>query len=90
MGLRKRRVMYSVTACKQEYLVKYRDLIIQETSLEARISDVINRFFRIGSVNKGKSRGRLSVPEKVVDDLRRLEQNPHTSLTKFPQQSFIT
>ena len=27
--------VYSVTACKQEYLTKYRDLMIQETSLKA-------------------------------------------------------
>ena len=64
--------MYSVTACKQEYLVKYRDLI-QETSSEAHIRDVINRFVRIDSVNKEKSRERSSVSEEVVDDLRRLE-----------------
>ena len=53
--------MYSVTACKQEYLVKYRDLTIQETSLEAHIKDVINRFVPTGSVNKEKSRGRRLV-----------------------------
>ena len=81
--------VYSVTACKQEYLVKYRDLIIQETSLEGDIRDVINRFVRTGSVNKEKSRGRPSVSEKVVDDLRRFEQNPQTYLTKFPQQSGV-
>ena len=81
--------MYSVTTFKQEYLAKYHDLIIQETSLEAHIRGVINRFLRTGSVNKEKSRGRPSVSEEVVDDLRRLEQNPQTSLTKFPQQSGI-
>ncbi|KAJ3659446.1 hypothetical protein Zmor_011135 [Zophobas morio] len=88
MGLRKRRVY--VTACKQEYLAKYRDLIIQGTSLEAHITDIINRFVRTGSVCKRKSRGRSSVSEEVVDDLRRLEQNAQTPLTKFPQQSGIT
>ena len=36
--------VYSLTACKQDYLVKYRDLIIQETCLEADIRNVINRF----------------------------------------------
>ena len=61
--------MYSVTTCKQEYLAKYRDLIIQETSLKVHI--------------------RPSVSEEGVDDLRRLEQNLQTSLTKFPQQSGI-
>ena len=64
---------HSVTACKHEYLAKYRDLIIQETSLDAHIRDIINRFVRTGSVNKEKSRGKPSVSE---DDLRRLEQNP--------------
>ena len=87
--IRKRRVVYSVTACKQEYLDKYRDLIIQETPLEGHIIDVINRFVWIGSVNKEKSRGRPTISKEVIDDLRRLEQNPQTSLTKFPQQSGI-
>ena len=80
--------MYSVTACKPEYLAKYRDLIIQETSLEAHTGDVINRFVRTGNVNKGSSPGRPSVSEEV-DDLRRLEQNPQTFLTRFPQQSGV-
>ena len=82
--------MYSVIACKQEYLAKCRDLIIQETSLQVHIRDVIHRFVRTGSVHKGKSRGRPSVSEEVVDDLRRLEQNSQTSLTKFPQQSGVS
>ena len=60
--------VYFVTACKQEYLAKYRVLIIQETSLEAHIRDVINRFVGTGSVNRGKSPGRPSVSEEVVDD----------------------
>ena len=81
--------MYSVTACKQEYLVKCRDLIIQETSLEAHIRVVINRFVRTSRVDKGKSLGRPSVSEEVVDDLRRLEQNPQTFLTRLFQQSGV-
>ena len=40
--------MYSVTACKQEYLGKYRDLIIQVTSVQAHIGDVINTFVQTG------------------------------------------
>ena len=60
-------------------------VIIQERSLGAHIRDVINRFVRTGSVDKGKSPGRSSVYEKVVDDLRRLEQNPQTSLARFSQ-----
>ena len=71
---------FSVTACKQECLAKYRDLIIQETSLEADIRDIVNRFVRTASVNKEKSRGRPSVSEEVVDDLTQLEQDPQTSL----------
>mgnify|MGYP005986187237 CR=1 FL=1 len=81
--------VYSVTACKQKNLAKYRDLIIQETSLEARIRHVINKFVRIGSVDKGKSPRRPSASEEVIDDLRRLEQNLQTSLTRLPQQSGI-
>ncbi|KAJ3665136.1 hypothetical protein Zmor_000648 [Zophobas morio] len=80
--------LYSIIASKQEYLDKYRDLIIQESALEAHFSDVINGFVRIGSVDKGKSRLRPSVSEEV-DDLRRLEQNLLTSLTRFPQQSRV-
>ena len=57
-----------MTAFKQEYLTKYSDLIIQETSLEAHIRDVINRFVRTGSVNKRKSLGKPSVIEQVVDN----------------------
>ena len=77
--------MYSVTDCKQEHLAKHRDLIIQETSLEAHIRDVINRFVRTGSVDKFESAGTSSVSEEL-DDLRRLDQNPQTFLTRFPQQ----
>ena len=54
--------VHSVTTCKQEYVAKYRVLIIQETSLDAHI----NRFVRTGSVNKEKSRGRPSVPEETL------------------------
>ena len=69
--------MYSVTACIQEYMDKYPDLQTQETSLEARIRNAINKFVRTDTVNKEKSPGRPSVFEEVVDDLRqRLEQNP--------------
>ena len=50
--------VYSVTACKQEYLDKYRDLLIQETSLKAHIKDVINKFVRTGNVNKETFRER--------------------------------
>ena len=63
--------------------------LIQEKSLEAHIRDVINRFVRIGSVDKGKSPRRPSVSEEVVDDLRRFEQNRQTSLTRFPQYSGV-
>mgnify|MGYP005986163125 CR=1 FL=1 len=70
-------------------LTKYRDLIIQETSLGAHIKNVIIRLVRTGSVDKGKSPGRLSVSEEVVDNLTRLEQNLQTSLTSFPQQSGV-
>ena len=80
-----------MSACNQEYLAKYPDLIIQEISLKAYIRDVINRFVRTGSVKKEKSRGRPSrgrppVSREVVGDLRRLDQNLQTSLTKFLQQ----
>ena len=62
--------VYSVTACQQEYLYKYRDLIIQNSRNIVRgIRDVINRFVRTGSVDKEKSPGKPSVFEDVVDDL---------------------
>ena len=44
---------------------------IQETSLEAHTRNVIDKFVRTGSLNKGKSPGKPSVFEEVVDDLRR-------------------
>ena len=66
--------------------VKYPDLQIQETLLEDHIRDVINRLVRTGSVKKGKSPGRPSVSEEIVDDLRGLEQNPQRSLTRLSQQ----
>ena len=47
--------------------------VIQETSLEAHIRGVMNRFVRTGSVNKEKSPARPSVSEEVVDDLRRIK-----------------
>ncbi|KAJ3645687.1 hypothetical protein Zmor_023328 [Zophobas morio] len=78
--------VYSVNAYKQEYLAKHPDLIIQETTLMSHIRYVVNRFVRTGSVDTGKSPGRSSVSEEVVNDLRRLKQNPQTYLTKFPQQ----
>mgnify|MGYP005984583935 FL=1 len=81
--------VYFVTACKPEYLAKFPDLLIQETLLETHIIDVINRFVPTGNANKGKSAGRPSVSEEVVDDLRRLEQNPQTPSTRLSQQSEV-
>ena len=81
--------VYFVTVCEQKYLAKYPDFQIQETSLKAHIRNVINRFVRTGSVNEGKSPGRPSVAEEVVNNLRRLEQNPQTSLTRLSQQSGV-
>ena len=57
--------------------------------LEAHIKDVINTFFRTASVNKGKSSGRPSVSEEVVDYFRQLEHNPQTFLTSLSQQSGV-
>ena len=51
-------------------MVIYPDLQIQETLLEAHNRNVINRFVRDSSVNKGKSPGRPSLSEVVVNDLR--------------------
>ena len=73
--------VYFVTNYKQEYLAKYRDLIIQDTSLVAHIRGVINRFVRAGSVNKVKSPGTPSATEEVVEVLRRLEQKSQTSVS---------
>ncbi|KAJ3646228.1 hypothetical protein Zmor_023823 [Zophobas morio] len=81
--------VYSVIVCKQEYLTKYRDLTIQETLSEVHIRDIINRFVRTGSVDKEKSPGRPSVSEEVVNNLRLLEQNPQTFLTRLSQQSGV-
>ena len=83
--------VYSVTACKKEYLTKYRDLMIQETSLKAHTRDVINRFVQTGSINKGKSRGRLRQLLMIWDDLSRMEQLNTGSkvLTKGCYRTFL-
>ena len=53
IGSGKRRVVYSVTACKQGYLAKYPDFQIHETSVEAYTLGVIKRFIRTGVSTKG-------------------------------------
>ena len=85
--------LYSVTACKQEYVAKYRDLIIQEISLKAHIWHVINRFVRTGSINKEKSRRRLHLRTLLIiwDDLSRIEQlnTGSKALTKRCYRTFL-
>ena len=44
--------MYSVLACKEEYLAKYPDLQIQETSLAAHIRDAITDLFELAMSTK--------------------------------------
>src|SRR5699024_2578615 len=81
---------YSLQACKNEYLVRFPDIQIQEASLMKHIRDVIDRFVRTGSVSKGKSPGRPSVSDETVADLReRVEQNPRISLPKLSLQSGV-
>ena len=81
--------MYFVTACKQEYLAKNPDFQIQGTSLEAHITHEINRFVRTGSIRKENLLEDLQYPIEEVDDLRRLEQNPQTFLTRWSQLSGV-
>lgn len=82
--------IYSVEACKNEYLAKYPDVQILESSLKAHIRDVMNRFMQTGNVSKGKSPGRPQVSQEVVEDLRtRVEQNPQMSLSKLSLQSGV-
>ncbi|KAJ3645860.1 hypothetical protein Zmor_023483 [Zophobas morio] len=64
-------------------------LICKFKKLEAYMRDVINGSVQSGSVHKEKSPGRPSGSEEVVDDLRRLEQNPQTCLTILSQQSGV-
>ena len=45
--------VYSITTCKQEYLAKYPDLQIQETSLEAHMRNVISRFVHLFELAMG-------------------------------------
>ena len=56
--------VYSITACKQEYLAKYPDSQIQKTSLEAHIRDVVTDLFELA---KRKSSRRPSVSEVIAD-----------------------
>jgi hypothetical protein len=44
---------------KNRCLTKYPNVADQEMSLVALIRDLINRFLQVGSVNEGKSTGRL-------------------------------
>jgi hypothetical protein len=81
---------YSVVACKDEYLAKYPNVQIQESSLKAHIRTVINRFIQTGNVNEKKSTGRPQISEEIVEDLRaRVEQNPQTSLKRLSLQSGV-
>ncbi|KAJ3649791.1 hypothetical protein Zmor_021512 [Zophobas morio] len=81
--------VYSVDACKDEYLVKY-PVVIEEESLKTHIRRIVARFNDTGSVCKGKPTGRPEVSEDVVDDLRtRMEQSPKKSLSKLSLQSGV-
>ena len=70
--------LYFVTTCNQEYLAKNRGLNSRNiiTGSHQRCRDL----FEKAMLTKGNL--------EVVDDLRRLEQNPQ-SLTIFPQQSGV-
>ncbi|KAJ3661894.1 hypothetical protein Zmor_006270 [Zophobas morio] len=81
--------VYSVDACKDEYLVKY-PVVIEEESLKTHIWRIVARFNDTGSVSKGKPIGRPQVSQDVVEDLRtRMEQSPKKSLSKLSLQSAV-
>ncbi|CAH1116798.1 unnamed protein product [Phaedon cochleariae] len=79
---------YSVVACMHEYLARYPNVQIQESSSKAHNRTVINRFIQTENVNKKKSTRRPQVSEEVVENLRarRVYQNPQTSLKRLPLQ----
>ncbi|KAJ3662057.1 hypothetical protein Zmor_006424 [Zophobas morio] len=82
--------VYSVQACKDEYLAKFPELNIEEQSLMTHIKRIVDRFNSTGNVSKGKSPGRPPVSEEVVEDLReRMEQSPKKSLSKLSLQSGV-
>ncbi|KAJ3646831.1 hypothetical protein Zmor_024401 [Zophobas morio] len=77
--------VYSVDACKDEFLVTY-PFFIEEYSLKTHIRRIVDRFNDTGS--KGKSTWRPQVSEDVVEDLRtRMEQSQKKSLLKLTLQS---
>ncbi|KAJ3650010.1 hypothetical protein Zmor_021723 [Zophobas morio] len=79
--------VYSVDACKDEYLVKY-PILIEEESLKTHIRRIVARFNDTGSVSKRKPTRRPQVSEDVVEDLRaRMQQSPKKYLAKFSLQS---
>ncbi|KAJ3659088.1 hypothetical protein Zmor_010796 [Zophobas morio] len=79
--------VYSVNACKDEYLVRY-PVVIEEESLKTHIRRIVARFNDTGSFSKGKPTGRPQVSGDVVEDLRtRMEQSPKKSLSKLSLQS---
>ncbi|KAJ3665723.1 hypothetical protein Zmor_001204 [Zophobas morio] len=47
--------VYSVQACKDEYLAKFPELNIEEQSLMTHIKRIVDRFNSTGNVSKGKS-----------------------------------
>ncbi|KAJ3661413.1 hypothetical protein Zmor_005808 [Zophobas morio] len=82
--------VYSVQACKDEYLAKFPELNIEEQSLMTHIKRIVDRFNSTGNVSQGKSPGRPPVSEEVVEDLReRMEQSPKKSLSKLSLQSGV-
>lgn len=82
--------IYSVEACKNEYLAKFPALDIEEQSLMTHIRRIVARFEETGSVLKGKSSGRPQVGQEVVEDLReRMAQSPRKSLSRLSAQSGV-
>ncbi|KAJ3649348.1 hypothetical protein Zmor_021098 [Zophobas morio] len=61
--------VYSVDACKDEYLVKY-PVVIEEEFLKTHIRRIVARFNDTGGVSKGKPTRRLQVSEDFLEDLR--------------------
>ncbi|KAJ3643586.1 hypothetical protein Zmor_026287 [Zophobas morio] len=81
--------LYSVGACKDEYLVKY-PVVIEEESLRTYIRRIVARFNDTGSVSKGKLTGRPQVSEDLIEDLRtRMEQSRKKYLSKLSLQSGV-
>lgn len=60
--------MYSTATCKDDFLLKYLEESIIQIFKIKHIRQIIHRFLKTGSDNKGKSHKKPTVTDVVVED----------------------